>query len=234
VPGLLDHPAAHILCTLQPYGSLHKMHLYFYIRLRGSKEQKMPTCSLGAVYTRVFCIRYPVRDGATAQLLPLLFSRNHVSDRTKENVGRWRHHGRRNGRKKRECRRPFTHSESLCVDEPPCCRVPERFQVTDVRRLGISVYSWEQFIVLFKDTLLNTSLSKSNPAYSSSTSSSTSSFSSSSSSSSCSSFPSCVVLSGVAAFAAFTAFTAFTTLFPALFDDFVSSSSSPFWDGIHQ
>jgi hypothetical protein len=42
---------------------------------------------LRAVYTRVFCIRFPVRDCATAQHLPLLFSRHHVRDKAKEAVG---------------------------------------------------------------------------------------------------------------------------------------------------
>jgi hypothetical protein len=65
---------------------------------------------LRAVYTRVFCVRFSVRDGATAQLLPLLFSRDHVRDRAKENVGRRRHRRRRNGRKKREYRRPFNET----------------------------------------------------------------------------------------------------------------------------
>jgi hypothetical protein len=41
-----------------------------------------------SVYTRVFCVRFSVRDGAPAQLLPSLFSRNHVRDRAKETVGR--------------------------------------------------------------------------------------------------------------------------------------------------
>jgi hypothetical protein len=54
-----------------------------------------------------FCVRCPVRDGAAAQPFPLLFSRDHVRDRAKEAVGQWRHRGRRNRRKKRECRRPF-------------------------------------------------------------------------------------------------------------------------------
>jgi hypothetical protein len=65
---------------------------------------------LRAVYTRVFCIRCPVCDGANAQQLPL---RDHVRDRArkaKEAAGHWRHCGRYNGRKKRECRRPFTQS----------------------------------------------------------------------------------------------------------------------------
>jgi hypothetical protein len=48
----------------------------------------MPTLPKGAVYTRVFCVRFSVRDGATAQLLPLLFSRDHVRDRAKEAAGR--------------------------------------------------------------------------------------------------------------------------------------------------
>jgi hypothetical protein len=63
--------------------------------------------SLRAVYTRVFCVRFSVHDGATAQLLSLLFSRKHVRDRPKENVGRRRYRGRRNGCKNHECRRPF-------------------------------------------------------------------------------------------------------------------------------
>jgi hypothetical protein len=47
-------------------------------------------------------------DGKNAIVVgPLLFSRDHVRDRTKEAVGRRRHRGRRNGRKKREFRRPF-------------------------------------------------------------------------------------------------------------------------------
>jgi hypothetical protein len=40
-------------------------------------------------------------------LLSLLFSRDHLRDRAKEAVGHWHHRGRDNGRKKRECRRPF-------------------------------------------------------------------------------------------------------------------------------
>jgi hypothetical protein len=60
---------------------------------------------LRAVYTRVFCVRFSVRDGAAAQHFPL---RDHVRRKAKEAVGQWRHHGRRNGRKKRECRRPLT------------------------------------------------------------------------------------------------------------------------------
>jgi hypothetical protein len=52
-------------------------------------------------------VRYPVRDGANAQQLPLLFLRDHIRDRAKEAVGYWRHCGRDNGCKKRECRRPL-------------------------------------------------------------------------------------------------------------------------------
>jgi phosphoglycerate-specific signal transduction histidine kinase len=52
---------------------------------------------LGAVYTRVFSVRCSVRDGAAAQQLPLLFSRDHLRDQAKEVVKQWRHHGRRNG-----------------------------------------------------------------------------------------------------------------------------------------
>jgi hypothetical protein len=63
-------------------------------------------CLRGCLHSR-FCVRFSVRDGATAQLLPLLFSRNHARDRAKEVVGRRRHRGRRNERKKRECRRPL-------------------------------------------------------------------------------------------------------------------------------
>jgi hypothetical protein len=62
---------------------------------------------LRAVSTRVFCVRFSVCNDATAQLLPLL---DHVRDRArkaKEAVGRRRHRGQRNGRKKREFRRPF-------------------------------------------------------------------------------------------------------------------------------
>jgi hypothetical protein len=43
--------------------------------------------SVGAVYTCVFCVRCPVRDGAAAQQLPLHFSRNHVREKAKEAVG---------------------------------------------------------------------------------------------------------------------------------------------------
>jgi hypothetical protein len=59
------------------------------------------------VYTRVFCVRFSVRDGAAAQHFPL---HDHIRDRArkaKEAVGQWPHHERRNGRKKRECRRPL-------------------------------------------------------------------------------------------------------------------------------
>jgi hypothetical protein len=41
----------------------------------------------------------------------MLSLRDHVRDRArkaKEAVGQWRHRGRRKGRKKRECRQPFT------------------------------------------------------------------------------------------------------------------------------
>jgi hypothetical protein len=41
----------------------------------------------------------------------LLFSRDQVRDRAKELFGPWRHRGRDNGRKKRECRRPFNFNE---------------------------------------------------------------------------------------------------------------------------
>jgi hypothetical protein len=34
--------------------------------------------ALGAISTRVFCSRFSVRAGAAAQLLPLLFSRDHA------------------------------------------------------------------------------------------------------------------------------------------------------------
>jgi hypothetical protein len=54
---------------------------------------------LRAVYTRFFCVRFSVRDGAAAQLAPLLFSRDHVREKAKKAVGQRRHHGRRNGRK---------------------------------------------------------------------------------------------------------------------------------------
>jgi hypothetical protein len=62
---------------------------------------------LRAVYTLVFCVRCPVCDGAAAQQLPLLC---HVRDRARKAkgaVGRRRHRGRDNGRKKHECRRPL-------------------------------------------------------------------------------------------------------------------------------
>jgi hypothetical protein len=52
-------------------------------------------------------VRFSVRDGAAARHFPL---HDHVRDRArkaKEEVGQWRHHGQRNGRKKRECRRPL-------------------------------------------------------------------------------------------------------------------------------
>jgi hypothetical protein len=60
---------------------------------------------LRAVSTRVFCSRFRARNGV--DLPPLLFSRDHVREKAKEAVGQRRHHGRRNGRKKRECRQPF-------------------------------------------------------------------------------------------------------------------------------
>jgi hypothetical protein len=62
---------------------------------------------LRAVYTRCFCVRFSVRDGATAQLLPFLFHVRDCARKAKEAVGWRRHRGRRNGRKKRECRRPL-------------------------------------------------------------------------------------------------------------------------------
>jgi hypothetical protein len=55
-----------------------------------------------------FCVRYPVRDGANAQQLPLLFSHDHVHEKARKAVGQQCHRGRRNGRKNRECRRPLT------------------------------------------------------------------------------------------------------------------------------
>jgi hypothetical protein len=61
----------------------------------------------GRLHSR-FCVRFSIRDGATAQLIPLLFSRDHVRDRSKEAVRRRRHRGRRNGRKKRDYRRPLS------------------------------------------------------------------------------------------------------------------------------
>jgi hypothetical protein len=73
---------------------------------------------LRAVYTRDFCVRFSIRDGATAQLLPLLFSRDHVREKAKEAVGQWHHRGRRNGRKKRECRRTFrVFTDILRIDK---------------------------------------------------------------------------------------------------------------------
>jgi hypothetical protein len=61
------------------------------------------TAALGSVYTPSVlrpCVRFSVRDVATARLLPLLFSRDHVRDRAREAVGRRRHRGRRSGCKK--------------------------------------------------------------------------------------------------------------------------------------
>jgi hypothetical protein len=43
----------------------------------------------------------------------LLFSRDRVREKAKEAVGRRRNHGRRNGRKKRECRRPLRDKSAL-------------------------------------------------------------------------------------------------------------------------
>jgi hypothetical protein len=62
---------------------------------------------LRAVYTCVFCVCFSVRNGAAAaQLLPLLFVHD-CARKAKEAVGQWHHRGRRNGRKKCDCRRPF-------------------------------------------------------------------------------------------------------------------------------
>jgi hypothetical protein len=41
------------------------------------------------------------------------FFRDHVREKAKEAVGQRRHHGRRNGRKKRECRRPFSSTNKF-------------------------------------------------------------------------------------------------------------------------
>jgi hypothetical protein len=43
--------------------------------------------NLGAVYTRVFCVRFSVRDGAAAHQFPLLFSRDHVREKQRKLVG---------------------------------------------------------------------------------------------------------------------------------------------------
>jgi hypothetical protein len=64
---------------------------------------------LRAVYTRVFCVRCPVRDGASAQQSPLLFSRDHVRGKAKEAIGQRRHHGRRNDAKNASVDGPLTH-----------------------------------------------------------------------------------------------------------------------------
>jgi hypothetical protein len=42
---------------------------------------------LGAVYTRVFCIRCPVSDGAAAQHLPLLFTYVIAQEKQRKLVG---------------------------------------------------------------------------------------------------------------------------------------------------
>jgi hypothetical protein len=39
------------------------------------------------VYTRVFCVRYPVRDGAAAQQLPLLFTYVIAREKQRKLVG---------------------------------------------------------------------------------------------------------------------------------------------------
>jgi hypothetical protein len=43
---------------------------------------------LRAVYTRGFCVRFSVRDGASAQQLPLLFTYAIAREKTKKAVGR--------------------------------------------------------------------------------------------------------------------------------------------------
>jgi hypothetical protein len=45
------------------------------------------TIALGAVYTRVFCVRFSVRDGAAAPQFPLLFSRDHVREKQRKLLG---------------------------------------------------------------------------------------------------------------------------------------------------
>jgi hypothetical protein len=67
---------------------------------RGCSPNYSVLVNLGAVSTRVFGSHFSVRDGAAAQLLPLLFSRDHA--------GQWRNHGRDNGREKCEWRRPLS------------------------------------------------------------------------------------------------------------------------------
>jgi hypothetical protein len=62
---------------------------------------------LRAVYNCVFCVRFSVRDGATAQQLPLLDSVRDRARKAKGPVGRRRDHGRRNASKKREWKRPL-------------------------------------------------------------------------------------------------------------------------------
>jgi hypothetical protein len=89
-----------------------------HVHDRARKQGKL----LRAVYTRVFCVRFSVCDGAAAQHLPLLF---HVCDRArkaKEAVGRRRHCGRDNGREKRQWNRPFTISVEKLA--PFCKPVP--------------------------------------------------------------------------------------------------------------
>jgi hypothetical protein len=63
---------------------------------------------LRAVCTGFICVRFSVRDGATAQQLPLLDRVRDHAIKAKEAVGRWCHRGRDNGRKKRDCRRTLT------------------------------------------------------------------------------------------------------------------------------
>jgi hypothetical protein len=85
---------------------------YISLGIRRQQMGKIRAWYLRAVYTRVFCVRFSVQDGAANQLFPL---RDHVRDRArkaKEAVWQWRHQGQRNGRKTRESRRPFNDSFS--------------------------------------------------------------------------------------------------------------------------
>jgi hypothetical protein len=85
----------------------------------------LPNCFLCAITYVSAREKQRKQLGATAQLLPLLFLRDRVRDYAKEAVGRRRHHGRRNGRKKRECRRPLRHADGSVfpsvIKPPPKC-----------------------------------------------------------------------------------------------------------------
>jgi hypothetical protein len=66
-----------------------RKHLFFGSAVSSSQMQSLKTnvpsnAGLGAVSTRVFCLRFSVRDGATAQLFP---TRDHVREKQRKQLG---------------------------------------------------------------------------------------------------------------------------------------------------